>query len=95
MGLTCPKQFHLLNKTFEYSARWQNLFEEVNLALDGFFIKFNTDKNVRNGAIGIDGCGSSSPIKTGVVLREKTVRVKDTCNARGSKSVWAQIEYAQ
>lgn len=71
------------------------LFEEVDLALDGVFVKFDTDKNVRNGAIGIDGCGSSNPTKTGVVLKDKTVRVKDTCHARGSDSVWAEIEYAQ
>ena len=71
------------------------LFDEVNLALDGYFIKFKTDKNIRNGAIGIDGCGYSNPTKTGVVLKDKTVRVKDTCNARGSQSVWAQIEYTQ
>lgn len=71
------------------------LFDKVDLALDGYFVKFKTDKNVRNGAIGIDNCGAASPTKTGVVLKDKTVRVKEKCEAPGSKSVWALIEYAQ
>ncbi|MCX2719918.1 hypothetical protein [Lentiprolixibacter aurantiacus] len=71
------------------------LFEKVDLALDGDFVKFNTDINVRNGAIGIDDCGSSNPTKTGVLVNGKTVRIKNRCEASGSESVWALIEYAQ
>lgn len=72
-----------------------NLYEKVDLALDGDFVKFKTDINVRNGAIGIDDCGSSNPTKTGVLIKGKTVRIKSRCEAPGSESVWAQVEYAQ
>jgi transcription elongation factor Elf1 len=70
------------------------LFTSVNLSLEGEFIKFKTDKSVRNGAIGIPNCGSSSPVKTGIILQNKIVKVLDKCNASGSQSVWAHIQYA-
>lgn len=70
-----------------------HLFSEVNLSLEGEFVKFKSDKSVRNGAIGIDECGSSNPVKTGIVLKDKIVKVLEKCEASGSESVWAQIQY--
>ncbi len=35
------------------------LYEPVSLSLEGEFIKFKTDKSVRNGAIGIKDCGAA------------------------------------
>ncbi len=69
------------------------LFALVNLSLEGKFVKFKTDKSVRNGAIGIPNCGSSNPAKTGIVLQNKIVKVLDECNASDSQSVWAHIQY--
>lgn len=65
----------------------------TNLHLEGDFVKFKTDKAVRSGAIGIDGCGSSSPRKIDVIVQGKTVRIKRLCEAPGSNSIWAEIEY--
>ncbi len=70
------------------------LFTTVDLALQGKFIKFKTDKAVRNGAIGIKDCGSARPTKTGgIVLKDRIVKLLDECNASGSQSVWAHIQY--
>jgi hypothetical protein len=69
------------------------LYTEVNLALDGKYVKFNKDKSVRNGAIGINDCGSSYPSKTGIVLKGKIVKILNECHASGSQSVWAHIQY--
>ena len=67
-----------------------------DLSLDGEFIKFKTDRSVRNGAIGkdIENCGLPNPKKTGIVLKDKIVKVLKKCEASSSKSVWAQIQYA-
>jgi len=66
---------------------------DINLQ-DGFeYVKFKTDKSVRNGAIGIKDCGSSSPTQKGIVLQGKTVRILEKCEEKGTKSVWAHIQY--
>ena len=72
------------------------LYSTVNLSLEGEFIKFKSDRSVRNGAIGrdIDNCGSLNPVKTGIILKDKIVKVLKKCEASSSKSVWAQIQYA-
>lgn len=71
------------------------LFTPVELALQGKFIKFKTDKAVRNGAIGIRDCGLARPTKTGgIVLKDRIVKLLDVCNASDSQSVWAHIQYA-
>ncbi len=70
------------------------LFTTVNLSLDGDFVKFKTDKSVRTGAIGIPDCGSANSARSGVLVKDEIVRVRNKCNAPGSKSVWALIEYA-
>ena len=69
------------------------LFTSVDLSLEGKFIKFKTDKSVRNGAIGISDCGSSNTARKGVVLQDRIVKVLDECEAPGSQSVWAHIQY--
>ena len=69
------------------------LFTVVDLSLEGKFIKFKSDKSVRNGAIGIPNCGSSYPGKTGIVLQSKIIKVLDECKASSSQSVWAHIQY--
>ncbi len=70
------------------------LYTEVDLSIEGEFVKFKTDKSVRNGAIGIPNCGSSSAAKTGgIVLKDKTVKVLDKCEASGSSSVWGHIQF--
>ena len=73
------------------------LYVEVNdLSLQGTFIKFKTDKAVRSGAIGINDCGKGSPdntVRTGVVLKDKIVKVLDTCSAKNSNSKWVKIAY--
>lgn len=72
------------------------LFTKVDLNLDGGeYVKFDTDKAVRNGAIGIDDCGASKPRKVGIVLKNKTVKVLEKCYAQGSESVWVHIQYAK
>lgn len=68
------------------------LYTKVNLALEGEFVKFKESKNVRNGAIGID-CGNPTPTKIGIVLKDKIVKVLEKCEASGSQSVWAHIQY--
>ena len=72
------------------------LFTKVNIDLqDGAeYVTFKTDKSVRNGAIGIKDCGSSTLRKIGIVLQGKTVKIIDKCEAKGSNSVWAHIQYA-
>jgi len=71
------------------------LYSTVNLSLEGEFITFKSDRSVRNGAIGrdIENCGSSNPIKIGIILKDKIVKVLRKCEASSSKSVWAQIQY--
>lgn len=70
------------------------LFTEVKLSLEGRFVKFKTDKSVRNGAIGISDCGSSNPSRTGgIVLEGKIVKLLNECNASNSQSVWGHIQY--
>ena len=72
------------------------LYTEVNFSLEGKFVKFNKDKNVRNGAIGIDNCGSPDHTSTGdIVSKNRIVKVLDECNAPGSQSVWAHIQYTK
>ena len=72
------------------------LYSDVDLNLDGRYIKFKTDKAVRNGAIGIRDCGVSPPKKTGgIVLKGKVVKVLGTCKAAKSESVWVHIQYAR
>ena len=71
------------------------LFTPVDLALEGKFIKFKTDKAVRDGAIGIKDCGSARPTKTGgIILKDKVVKLLNECKASNSESVWAHIQYA-
>jgi transcription elongation factor Elf1 len=69
------------------------LYTQVTLSLEGEYVKFKTDKRVRSGAIGINNCGSSSPAKIGIVLKNKIVKVLDKCDTPGSKSVWGRIQY--
>ena len=69
------------------------LYTEVSLALEGEFVKFSQSKNVRNGAIGINNCGESNPTKIGIVLKDRIVKVLAKCEANGSDSVWAKIQY--
>jgi hypothetical protein len=89
---------NLLSKTgyVQYiETNGNKLFTPVNLSLDGQFVRFNTDKAVRNGAIGISDCGSSNPQRTGdIILKGKTVKILDLCEAQTSKSVWAHIAYS-
>jgi len=88
---------NLLNKTgyVQYIETDGNkLFTPVDLSLDGDFVRFKTDKAARNGAIGISKCGASNPSKTGdIILKGKTVKILDLCEAQGSKSVWAHIAF--
>ena len=71
------------------------LYESVQLSLDGEFVKFKTDKSVRSGAIGIDGCGSSNSTRIGILLKDKIARIEEKCEEAGSKSVWAKIDYTK
>jgi len=71
------------------------LYETVTLSLEGEFIKFKTDKSVRNGAIGINGCGAANSTRIGVLLKDKIVRIEEKCEASGSKSVWAKIAFTK
>lgn len=90
---------NLLSKTgyTQYQETTGNkLYTKVtNLNLEGDFVKFTSDKAVRDGAIGIDGCGSSDPRKIDVLVHGKTVRIKRLCEAPGSQSIWAEIEYSK
>jgi len=71
------------------------LYTPVTLSLEGEFVKLKSDKSVRNGAIGIDVCGSPSAAKTGgIVLKDKIVKVLERCTATSSESVWAQIQFS-
>ena len=73
------------------------LFTKVeDISLEGEFIKFKTDRSVRNGAIGkdIENCGSSNPVKTGIILKDKIVKVLKRCSASSSESIWAEIQYS-
>lgn len=71
------------------------LYTPVTLSLEGEFVKLKSDKSVRNGAIGIDDCGSPSAAKTGgIVLKDKIVKVLERCTATSSESVWAQIQFS-
>ncbi len=69
-----------------------NLAPEI--ALEGSFVRFKTDKAVRNGAIGINDCGASNSKRIDVIYKGKTVRVNKLCEAPGSKSIWAEIAYS-
>ncbi|MEP0133384.1 MAG: hypothetical protein ABJJ25_15395 [Eudoraea sp.] len=70
------------------------LFAQVNLSLEGEFVRFITDKAVRDGAIGIKNCGSPNQKKTGdIILKGKTVKIIKLCEATSSKNVWAYIAF--
>ncbi|RNC88638.1 MAG: hypothetical protein ED555_13495 [Allomuricauda sp.] len=88
---------HLLNKsgfTQYQETNGNKLFNPVNLDLEGSFVTFKTDKAVRNGAIGINDCGASNSRKIDVIVQGEIVRIKRLCEAPGSKSIWAEIEYS-
>lgn len=62
--------------------------------LDGDFVRFKTDKSIRNGAIGVNNCGASNSKRIDVIHKGKIVRINKLCEASGSKSIWAEIAYS-
>lgn len=74
-----------------------SLIEDVSLSLEGEYAKFKTDRSVRNGAIGVEGAGSSNPTRIGVVFKGQIFKIEETFPSKSSssESVWALIKYKQ